>query len=496
MRSSTARWITALAVALLGMGLLSQCSGGSSGQTLPVTTSSDEALKEFRTGQRYFDNIQFYEARSHFHKAVKLDPQFAQAYLYLALSNPSTKGFIENINLASKHALKASEGERLLIEANLAGANGDAPKQTELLVKLTTLYPRDESILMFLAGQYFGQQQYDSAISVCERVVRISPNHAPAYNILGYSYRFLEKVDAAGRAFKEYIRLKPNDPNPYDSYAELLMVQGQFEQAIEQYRLALQQDKSFAASRFGIASNLMYLGRYDEARLELQAIHDSAIDSGQRRIAILGTAVSFVDQGELQQGLTKLEELYHYDDAIPDPITAAGDLTQMLPLLVRLGQFDEAKSRLNQALELVDNSQSFERLKRNTHVDAYLWHAVIYVWQGRFAEARQQTDAYLREVDPDKDAARIRSAYLVMSTISIGEKDYDRAIAEIDQTDPNQPLATYYLAKAYEGKGDDLKAASLYKELAQSYQLNSVSYALVRREAATKAAELGGNSMP
>jgi tetratricopeptide (TPR) repeat protein len=496
MRSATARLVTAFAIALLGLVILSQCGGRSGSDTLPVSTSSGEALAEFRTGQGYFDNVQFHEAQSHFQKAVKIDPQFALAYLYLALSNPSAKGFIENINLASKHALKASEGERLLIEANLAGANGDAPRQTELLVKLATSYPHDECMLMFLAWQYFGQQQYDSAISVCERVVKISPDHAPAYNILGYSYRFLEKNDEAGRAFKEYIRLKPNDPNPYDSYAELLMNQGQFEQAIEQYRLALQQDRSFAASRFGIASNLMYLGRYDEARRELQAIRDSATDSGQRRIAILGAAVSYIDQGDLEQGLAKLEELHQFDVAIPDPLTAAGDLTQMLPLLVRLGRFDEAKAKLDKALELIDNSQSFERLKRNAHTDTYLWHAVIYVWQGKLAEARQQTDAYLREVDPDKDAARIRGAYSIMGTISIGEKDYDRAIAELDQADPNQPFTTYYLAEAYEGKGDNAKAASLYKELAQSYQLNSVNYALVRREATAKAAELSGSPMP
>jgi len=46
--------------------------------------------------------------------------------------------------------------------------------------------------------------------------------------MLGYSYRNLGNFDDAETAFKKYIELIPNDPNPYDSYAEMLLKQGGF----------------------------------------------------------------------------------------------------------------------------------------------------------------------------------------------------------------------------------------------------------------------------
>ncbi len=495
MRTAPNRFVAILFIGLIAVTGLWGCSG-TRNDKLEITTSSDEARREFETGVQMFNNIRFHEAQRHFERAAKLDPEFAQAYLYLALSNPSAKGFFDNIQTASKLALKASEGERLLIDAMLAGGNGEPNKQKELLLKLAGLYPRDECVLMFLASQYFAQQQFDSAVTVCERVVKIVPNYPPPYNILGYSYRFLNNNEAAGRAFQEYIRLTPNDPNPYDSYAELLMHEGQFDKAIEQYRLALKQDRDFGASRIGIASNLVYLGRYDDARRELQILYDSAVDSGQRRAAILGTAVSYIDEGNLEQGLGKLDELFQFDSSVPDPATAANDLAQMVPVLTRLGRFQELESRLAQSLEIVDNSQLFARIKKNAHLDAYLWQAVTLLWQGNFAEARQKTDAFLSEVEPATNAARIRNAYLIMGMISVGEKDFDRAIAELEQADPNEPFTRYFLAKTYEGKGELTKAADTYRDLAQAYQINSVNYALVRRDAAKKAAELGGVPTP
>ena len=49
----------------------------------------------------------------------------------------------------------------------------------------------------------------------------------------------------AEAAFKKYIELIPNDPNPYDSYAELLLKMGKFDDSIAQYRKALAIDPNF-----------------------------------------------------------------------------------------------------------------------------------------------------------------------------------------------------------------------------------------------------------
>jgi tetratricopeptide (TPR) repeat protein len=64
-------------------------------------------------------------------------------------------------------------------------------------------------------------------------------SYSTAFNILGYAYRQDGNYNDAEAAFKKYIELIPNDPNPYDSYAELLLKMGRFDEAITQYKKAL-----------------------------------------------------------------------------------------------------------------------------------------------------------------------------------------------------------------------------------------------------------------
>ena len=85
--------------------------------------------------------------------------------------------------------------------------------------------------------------------SSTQKATEINPKFSPAYNSLGYAYRPLEKYAEAETAFKKYIELIPDDPNPYDSYAELLMKTGRFDESIAQYRKALSVDQHFTQRR-------------------------------------------------------------------------------------------------------------------------------------------------------------------------------------------------------------------------------------------------------
>ena len=69
------------------------------------------------------------------------------------------------------------------------------------------------------------------------------------------------KYPEAEQAFKKYIELIPDDPNPYDSYAELLMKTGRFEESIKNYEKALSVDPNFVASYVGIGNNYVFMGK-------------------------------------------------------------------------------------------------------------------------------------------------------------------------------------------------------------------------------------------
>ena len=87
------------------------------------------------------------------------------------------------------------------------------------------------------------------------KATTINPSFSQPYNQLGYAYRFLEKFGDAETAFKKYVELIPSDPNPHDSYAELLMKMGRFDESIKAYEQALSLDRNFVASYVGIGNN-------------------------------------------------------------------------------------------------------------------------------------------------------------------------------------------------------------------------------------------------
>ena len=207
---------------------------GADEEKIPVTTVSQEAKKEFLLGQELSDNLQATKSIAHFDKAIALDPSFASAYLNRANNSFTTKEFFDNLKEAVNHKESVSEGERLLILATDAAANANFTIQKECLEKAVALYPNDERAHFTLGAYYFGQQEYKEAIDQYEKSIHLSDRFAPAYNILGYAYRQIEKYPQAEKVFKKYTELVPNDANPYDSYAELLLKMGRFNESCQQ----------------------------------------------------------------------------------------------------------------------------------------------------------------------------------------------------------------------------------------------------------------------
>src|SRR5687767_4326862 len=304
------------------LGLLSACDRGESrtetaGATVPadagavpITTGSEDARRLYLQGRDLAEQLRAHDGRQLFQQAVQADPSFAMAHYQLAVNSATAKDFFEHLKHAVELSSKVSEGERLTILALEAGGNAQPAKQLEYLTELVAKYPDDARAHFLLGGSHFGRLEFDQAAEHYQAATRLDPAFSPAYNLLGYTYRQMEKYGEAETAFKKYIELIPADPNPYDSYAELLMRTGRFDESIAQYRKALAIDPRFGASQIGIASNLMLQGKHDEAIAEAQKLYDAARDDGDRRTAMFAQVVIDADRGKTAQALQRMERLY------------------------------------------------------------------------------------------------------------------------------------------------------------------------------------------
>jgi tetratricopeptide (TPR) repeat protein len=450
---------------------------------IDITTTSEAARADFLKGRHLAENLRLEDSRQYFRSAIAKDPGFAMAHLSLANSAPTGTEFFEHLGHAVKLADKASPGERLTIQATDAGANADPAAQLELFQKLVADYPKDERAHFLLGNVYFGRQDFEKAIAEYQRATEIASDFAPAYNLLGYSHRAVGRYDEAEQAFKKYIQRIPDDPNPYDSYAELLMKMGRFDESIAQYRKALEVNPQFSPSYTGIATNLMFQGKYDASRAEAKRLYDGARSDGDKRAAMFATTITYIDEGKTELALAELEKQYTLGKGTNDAAAMAGDATSMGNILLATGKPAEALKRFEQAVQVVEASDLSSEVKENTRQFHHSNAARVAIAIGDLAKARSENETFMRAAEANKNPFQIRLGHEVAGMIALAEKSWDGALTHLDQANLQDPYNLYRQGVAYEGKGNQAKAKEKFASAVGFNQLPTINSALVRMKA-------------
>src|SRR5205823_13710700 len=158
-------------------------------------------------------------------------------------------------------------GEKLLVTW-LGGVQEE--KEVPAIAAMNDLlaqYPKDKW-LQFLAGRWLlNQDRYEQSIMILQRAVTIDADYPAAWNELAYAYAWSGNFDKAFSAMDRYVGLQPDEPNPHDSYGEILRLAGKFDAALEQYRISIRLDPHFG-SEAGVADTLAVMGKEEEAREE------------------------------------------------------------------------------------------------------------------------------------------------------------------------------------------------------------------------------------
>jgi len=462
---------------------VSSAAASTDGGKIPITTKSEAAKTEFLQGRGLSEKLLGQESLAHFDKAIALDPDFASAELARANNSPTAKEFFDHLNKAVSLADNASEGEKIYILANRAGANGDVTKQKEYLEKLVTAYPNDERAQLNLGNYYFAQQDLSQAIEHYKKATVLAPNYSPAYNILGYAYRQQDDFANAEQAFKKYVELIPNDPNPYDSYAELLLKMGRFDDSITQYNKALSIDPHFVPSHFGIAGDLMYSGKSAEAQAELQKMADQARNDGELRTAYFGMAVVAADTGKLDKALQQMDKEYAVAEKKNDLAAMAADLQAKGNILAEMLKYDAAAQEFDHSLQIVESSNLSQEIKDNASLLHHFNQAGLAIGKKDYGAAKTHAEEFRKGAEASKNALQVKQAHELAGRIALGEKDYETAIAELQQANEQNPLNLFRLYQAYLGKGDNAKAQEYCSKAAGFNSLPQLNYAFIRVKA-------------
>jgi len=106
-----------------------------------------------------------------------------------------------------------------------------------------------------------------------EKALAIDKNFPAALNDLAYVEARNRQFAKAFAAMDRYTLLLPKEPNPQDSYGELLRMAGNFEGALTHYRAALKMDPDFVSSQLGLGDTYALMGNQEQARVGIRQGH-------------------------------------------------------------------------------------------------------------------------------------------------------------------------------------------------------------------------------
>ena len=450
---------------------------------ISITTSTESAKEDFLKGRDLFEKLRARESLPFFESAIAKDKNFAMAYYYHSLANPTNKGFFEDLGNALINSEKITDGEQLFIKALKAGVDGNQKKQEDYLLKLVQLYQNDERAHFQIAQFYFGQQNFELAVKHLKKVTELAPKYSNAYNMLGYSYRSLENYIEAEKAFKKYIELIPDDPNPYDSYAEMLSKVGRYSESIEQYKKALALNPAFFNSHMGISNNLIYMDRYEEAIENCNRAYEIAKNDGERRFALFTNTVAYVDAGKTNEALVEMDKQFAIAKSNNDPGAMNGDLNLMGNILFEAGLYKEANAKFDEALKVIEDSELGEEVKENNRRLNLYNLSRIALKTGKFEEAKKLAKEFSEKTEKANTTFQIWLAHSLNGLIAMNDKDYRVAVNEFENSNQQNPQTFYNLAQAYSLDGNKTEAKKYAEKCANFNALLNINQAFVRNKA-------------
>ncbi len=271
------------ALALVALALL--FLGGPERQ---FTTRSAEAYDLFELGYSQMNAFQFTQADSSLRRAVTLDPKFAAAHALLSQLKirfgDKTGSEVEAAVADSLAARLPNALERAKIELLLLAYKkpGDQTRDS-LLDYVLAEQPTDLMALSARAGVLYQIGQREECLHVYEQILAIEPNHAPAYNMLGYLAAGRGDYEQAVTHLRKYAFLAPGLANPHDSLGEVLSWKGDYAEAEREFKAALDVQPDFHFSQINLGELYLEQGMIARGEEILESVRTALAGSPQER---------------------------------------------------------------------------------------------------------------------------------------------------------------------------------------------------------------------
>ena len=296
--------------------------------------------------ERYPQAIVFYR------KALVLSPSLPGLRLNLGLAyfkNGEYKSAIEIFAPLLKTASNADETQRLTVLIGMSYYGLGAYAAAVPYLKDASGYDAQNlPLLLTLAHSCLLSNQYPCVLDAFHRMVALNANSAEAEMLVGEALDEMKDTTGATREFRAAVKVNPKEPNVHFGLGYLLWMQGQTEEAAQEFQAELENDPEHTQAMLYLADSDIQMSRMREALPLLKKVAALSPKSAKTHLDL---GIVYSDAGQNEAALSELKTAIALK---PDEVNAHYRLGRIYRSMGKTAEakaeFEKSKS-LNQAAD-------------------------------------------------------------------------------------------------------------------------------------------------
>ena len=337
----------------------------------------ENALAQFELGVQLYELERFPECLPFFNAAVKLNPAFDMALLYIAKALHATGEMEEAARYFQKCRKHSPKSDKVLFDyANFARDRGNAGIALKLYQEALAANPRHALALFNMGILRVRTGDAPGGLNLIEKAIRLNPDNAQFHENLGRLYLAGQDLERAIPLIERYVERFPRAAGCLAVLAETCFRSGDFEraeeladraiaagppdvgilltrgnanfslrrlgEAEESYRSVLLLDPTNVGGMMNLAAIAEIRGDHDEARtwyLRILGAHPSQVHA-MKKLAAAQTR-----NGIDEESLGALDRACRADLADPECLMLVGSLLERAGRIERAAELYESAAR-------------------------------------------------------------------------------------------------------------------------------------------------------
>jgi tetratricopeptide (TPR) repeat protein len=280
---------------------------------------SPEAVYYEKLGAAFTVLREYERAIKSYEKALQFDKKNVNTYKNLALLYIQEKQPGEAIRVYSD-AVTVSE-DYVYIVKDIASEMKKKGMKKELsnLYQAAYKFKTDNPTYYKELGYAFSKlKEYSRATSTFKKVVELAPGDHRAFEQQGVAFRKKGDYDSAINSYKESIRLNPKNASIYNKLAIAYGRKGDFQGAKESYKKAIELDPDYIKAKINLAELELVTGNFDAAiNLAKQTLWIENIQPMEKLPVMFISITASLFKGKQAEALQEINQLIKYYKSIP-----------------------------------------------------------------------------------------------------------------------------------------------------------------------------------